>query len=219
VKRVNRFVVEIAIGNKHYRAAINNTGRLEQFLVGNREAYCLPQSPGYKTDFKLFAIQDGNAGAIIDTQLQMRAFEQALDRKLIPWLDKCKFVRRNARLGSSLIDYLLDCGGRNLYLEVKSAVLRNGNSAMYPDCPTARGRRHIMELTQQVKTGGKAIILFIAALDGVDAFKPDKDSDPELYYLLVKAVQAGVQARAINMVYRPEDSFIYLTDSDITALI
>jgi sugar fermentation stimulation protein A len=219
VKRVNRFVVEIAIETKHYRASINNTGRLEQFLVGGREAYCVPQDKGRKTDYKLFAIEDGNAAAIIDTQLQMRAFEQSLEGNMIPWLDGCRFVRRNARLGRSVIDYLLDCGGENVYLEVKSAVLRDGDYAMYPDCPTDRGRRHIMELTGHVKTGGMAIILFIAALEGVNAFKPDVASDPELYELLVKSVQAGVQARAINIAYSPEDSFIYLYEPDMTVLI
>jgi sugar fermentation stimulation protein A len=219
IKRLNRFVVKIAVGDGHYHASINNTGRLKQFLVEGRTAYCVPQKKGHKTDYKLFAIKDSNTGAIIDTRLQMQAFERALNKDLISWLKGCEFIRRDARLNSSVIDYLLECNGSDLYLEVKSAVLRNGSSAMYPDCPTARGRRHIAELTEYVRAGGRATILFIAALDGVSSFKPDKDSDPELYYLLVKAVQAGVRTRAINMVYRPEDSYIYLAEPDMTVLI
>jgi sugar fermentation stimulation protein A len=219
VKRLNRFVVEIAVGDANYHASINNTGRLKQFLVEGRTAYCLPQKKGHKTDYKLFAVKDGNTGAIIDTRLQMNTFERLLNKGLIPWLKGCTFIRRDARLKGSVIDYLLECNGSDFYLEVKSAVLRNGSSAMYPDCPTARGRRHIAELTEYVRAGGRAAILFIAALDEVNSFKPDKDSDPELYYLLVKAVQAGVQTRAINMVYQPEDSYIYLAEADMTVLI
>ena len=219
VKRLNRFVVEIMVGDKHYIASINNTGRLKQFLVEGGEAYCIPQEKGHKTDYKLFAVKDGNAGAVIDTRLQMNAFEQAVNKNLIRWLKGCKFIRRDARLKTSVIDYLLECNGSDLYLEVKSAVLRNGDFALYPDCPTARGRRHIAKLSAYAKAGGRATILFIAALDGVNNFKPNKDSDPELYYLLVKAVQSGVQTRAINMIYQPEDSCIYLAESDMTVLI
>jgi sugar fermentation stimulation protein A len=219
VKRLNRFVVEIMLGDKNYRASINNTGRLKQFLVEGGTAYCIPQKKGNKTDYKLFAVKDGDAGAVIDTRLQMDAFERVLHKGLIPWLKDCTFIRRDARLNGSVIDYMLECNGSDLYLEVKSAVLRNGSSAMYPDCPTARGRRHIAELTEYVRAGGQATILFIAALDGVSSFKPDKDSDPELYYLLVKAVQAGVGTKAINMIYQPEDSYIYLAEADMMVLI
>jgi len=80
-------------------------------------------------------------GALIDNQLQMKAFEKSLEANLIPWLLGCHILKRNAKLGASRIDYLLDCNGKKVYLEVKSAVLREGDYAMYPDCPSDRGRK------------------------------------------------------------------------------
>ncbi|MDP3879458.1 MAG: DNA/RNA nuclease SfsA, partial [Dehalococcoidales bacterium] len=142
-------------------------------------------------------------------------FEKALEMRLIPWLDDCRSFRRNARLGDSVIDYLLEGDGEQVYLEVKSAVLRQGHYAMYPDCPSARGRRHIRELTQHVSEGGRAIILFIAALPGVTAFKPNQSGDPELCDLLAEARKAGVELRSIGMYYHPEDSYLYLSSPDL----
>lgn len=146
----------------------------------------------------------------------MKAFEKSLEVKLIPWLRGCRILKRNAKLGNSLIDYLLECNGEEVYLEVKSAVLRQEHYAMYPDCPSTRGRKHIKELTNHLREGGKAIILFIAALPKVTAFKPNRSADPELYELLLEAQKAGVEIKSIGMVYNPEDSFVYLFHPDLS---
>lgn len=215
VNRANRFVVKVRLAGNYYQAYINNTGRLHQFLVRGKTGFCLRQEVGRKTDLKLFSIKDRGLGAIIDTQLQMRAFEKSLEMRVVPWLKDGKVLKRNARLGNSLIDYLLECGGEKIYLEVKSAVLREDYYAMYPDCPSARGRKHITELSNHVRSGGKAIILFIAALPRIKAFKPNRPADPELYQLLIQAHQVGVKIESINMIYHPEDSFVYLSNAEL----
>jgi sugar fermentation stimulation protein A len=214
--RLNRFVVQVEIGGLPYRASINNTGRLLEFLAPGGRGFCVRRGKPLKTDFRLFAIEDKGQGAIIDTQLQMTAFERALEMRAVPWLSGYRMVRRNAPLGgNSLIDYLLtDCGGKAC-LEVKSAALREGEYAMYPDCPTARGRKHIQELTGHCRKGGKAFILFMAALPDIRAFRPCQEADPEVFRLLGEARRAGVVLKAINIVYRPDDSSIILLNPDL----
>jgi len=215
VERINRFVVLVQLNGKKYRAYINNTGRLSDFLVKGRVGFCVSNERPGKTDYRLFALQDEALGAVIDTQLQMRAFEQALMLGCIPWLDRCKMLKRNAVLGRSLIDYLLVCDGEQVYLEIKSAVLRRGRYASYPDCPSARGRKHIRELWRYVEQGGRAILLFIAALPGANAFRPNCAVDPQLCHLLSRAYRAGVDVRAMGMHYDARDSSIYLSSPDI----
>ena len=146
IERINRFVVQIETGGKYSRAHINNSGRLQEFLIRGKRAFCFETPHTAKTGFRLFAIEEKNLGAIIDTQLQMRAFETAQKQGLIPWLREGVIMKRNARLGGSLIDYFLEIKGNPVYLEVKSAVLREGDFAMYPDCPTLRGQSHVVEL-------------------------------------------------------------------------
>jgi len=216
IQRINRFVVEVQIEEKLFRASINNTGKLTQFLVKGKKAFCLSHDKPGKTDFKLFSIMDGDHAAIIDTRLQMRAFERSIEMGLIPWLRGYEKFKRNARLGSSLIDYLVEGDGPQLYLEAKSAVMREHRYAMYPDCPSARGRKHISELTEHANQGGKALLLFIAALPSVEAFKPYEVGDPELYELLQKAHRAGVEIRSIGMSYHPQDTYIHVFAPDLS---
>jgi len=210
VERVNRFVVKISVNAKLYRAYINNTGRLLEYLDEGREGFCVKTRETGRTDCRLFSVKDDGLGAVIDTQLQMKVFEKALEMQMVPWIYRCKIQRRNAKLGESLIDYLMDCTGRNIYLEVKSAVLREGEYAMYPDRPSVRGRRHIKELTDHVKREGQGIILFIAALPRVKAFKPNRAADPEFHELLRGAQENGVDVKSIGLHYNPDDSFVYL---------
>jgi len=100
-------------------------------------------------------------------------------------------------------------------LEVKSAVLRGGKYAMYPDCPSMRGRRHIAELTSHVRNGGYGMILFIAALPNVKAFKPNSSVDPEMSRLLIKAKKAGVEIRALEIYYNSKDQYVYLSKPNL----
>ncbi|MDP2730012.1 MAG: DNA/RNA nuclease SfsA [Dehalococcoidales bacterium] len=215
VERLNRFVVKVCHDSHYYRAHINNTGRLSEFLIKGRKGFCIRQEEGRKTDYRLFAVEESNLGAIIDTQLQMKAFEKSLAINLIPWLKGYKVLKRNARSGNSLIDYLLVSDAQEIFLEVKSAALREGDYAMYPDCPSSRGRKHIRELTSCLNRGGKAIIVFIAALPEVQAFKPNKAADPELYDLLVEAHKVGVEVRSIALYYNPKSFSVHLSNTDL----
>lgn len=215
LERVNRFVVKIQLKEKHCDAYINNTGRLYEFLLNGRKAFCIKTDKRGKTDYRLFSVEESGYGAIIDTNLQMKVFEELLKMGLISWLEGCSIKKRNIRLGDSLIDYLIDCNGKEVYLEVKSAALREGNYAMYPDCPSLRGRRHIKDLIDYAKKGERTIILFIAALPCVKAFKPYKSGDEEVYDLLKRADRLGVEIRSIGIYYNPDDSFVYLFNPDL----
>lgn len=208
-------MVKIEIRGKPFRAHINNTGRLSEFMNRGGIAFCFPNEHLVKTGFRLFAVGERGLGCLIDTQLQMKAFEKALDSNLIPWLRGCRMIKKNAKLGTSLIDYLLDCGSQEVFLEVKSVVLRENQYAMYPDCPSERGQKHIKEITDYVRKGGKALILFMAALPQVRAFKPNKPADPLLNNFLVEASRIGVRVKSIGLFYHPQDSGVYFYNPDL----
>lgn len=215
VRRLNRFVVEIEVGGRLQKAHLNNTGRLKEYLIKEKKAYCIAKKDG-KAPYRLFAIEDLEKAALIDTQFQMRAFERALEFDLIPWL-KCKKFKRNQRIGDSLIDYRFFCQ-ETMYMEVKSAALRVGNYAMYPDCPSIRGRRHISQLIAAAENY-KTYILFIAAVPGVRAFKPNEKADPIIAELLRNATACGVEIRAINLVYDPDTHSVLLIDPDMPVVV
>jgi sugar fermentation stimulation protein A len=210
VKRLNRFVVEIRVGGNTKKAYLNNTGRLSEYLIRGKRAYCVWGQKG-KTGCRLFAVEDRGLAALIDTQFQMRAFERAIELGLIPWL-RCRNFKRNQRIGDSLIDYLFFCP-EEVYLEAKSAAMRRGDYAMYPDCPSLRGRKHISELIK-VADKYRTCILFIAAVPGVKAFKPNEEADPTIAKLLYEADKRGVEIRSINLIFDPNISSIVLLNPD-----
>lgn len=220
VKKLNRFVVIVKINGKEERAWINNTGRLTEFMVKGMQAYCHPHG-GKATGYRLFAISElGGKGALIDTMYQMRSFERAVEDGRIPWLEGWKISAREPRLGTGKTDYRLeDDNGSEALLEVKSAVLRVGDMASYPDCPTLRGQRHIRELTEHVRKGGKAFVCFASALPGVTGFTPYEKGDPQIPILLKKAEKAGVEIRAVSMHYDPEVEGVVLDEADLRVQI
>ena len=63
------------------------------------------------------------------------------------------------------------------------------------------------------------MILFIAALPEVEAFKPNRDADPEMYRLLLEARRSGVEMKSIGLHYSPEDSSIYLFNPDLEVIL
>ena len=215
LERINKFVAKVVLDGKVQLSYVNNTGRLSKYLSRGRIGFCVFHEGKRKTRCRLFAIKEGSLAVLIDTGLQMKALEKAIALECIPWIKKCRILKRNVKLGASYIDYLLECSGRRAYLEVKSAVLRNGRYAMYPDCPSSRGRKHIRELIDHVRKGGLGIILFIAAMPRVEAFKPNNAADPEIGRLLFEAEKAGVSIRAIGMYYDPEKSSISLSKPDL----
>lgn len=193
LRRLNRFVVEVEFNGKIERAYINNTGRLEELIFGGNEGICLKKQG--KIPYRLFAVRCDGGYALIDTRFQMQVFEENVQK--IPWIG-CKNFRRDVKVGNSRIDYLFQCD-EDVFVELKSAALKSGRYAMYPDCPTQRGRKHIEEMLKLAEEGERAVIVFVAAVPDVDTFKPNRNADPELYELLVEADKKGVEIRAIHV--------------------
>lgn len=215
VKRLNRFVVEIKTKEgKHDLASINNTGRLQEFLIYGKTGYCLKRERPGKTGYRLVAIEDAGAGALIDTNLQMKSFEVALEKSYISWLKGYRIVKRNPKINRSMLDYLLAKDDKEIYLEIKSAVLRKGDLASYPDCPSERGRRHIRELIE-IAGEKAAMILFISGLRGVKGFIPNDDADPEIRHLLRKAKKKDVEIKALSMFLDTATGYVVLENPDL----
>jgi len=221
VKRLNRFVVEIKDHNgKTARACINNTGRLEGYLEKGKTGFCIRNKPGMKTDYRLFSIKiNEEFSTIIDTNMQMRAFEKTLELGVVPWLKNCRCVKRNVRLGKSVIDYLIKCDEKEIYLEVKSAVKRKNIFAMYPDAPSERGRKHIIELKNAIKKEKNAMVVFISSLPNVKAFKPSEEIDPMLNEILKTAYKNGLKINSLNIYYNQKDGKIYLENPDLEIIL
>lgn len=198
-RRLNRFVGEALVNGKLERIHITNTGRLEEYLVDGRNCLVIPIN-GRKLKYRLVAVEDTGGYAIIDTRTQSRAFEAAVERSLICGVEGCRIKGKEPRVGNSKFDYLLECSSGKVLVETKSAVLRGPHGeAMYPDCPSDRGLRHINHLIELHRAGRRVAIIFTAALPGATCFKPYREGDPRIYDALGNAHREGVPILAYSI--------------------
>ena len=77
IRRINRFVVEVIVDDRRDFAHINNTGRLQEYLIKGKEGFCLKFEKPKKTKYRLFSIAVNEYAALIDTWIQSKAFEKA----------------------------------------------------------------------------------------------------------------------------------------------
>ncbi len=214
VSRLNRFVVVIDVGGGLSLAHLTNTGRLVDHVTPGRECLCTAID-GPKLRYRLIAVEDIGGYAVVDTVTQSKVFEYLLNNNYIPWLPpSCEVYKRNFRLGGEIIDYALKCVEDIRLVELKSAVLRvDGSYASYPDCPTVRGRKQISVLANHVENY-KPIVVFIASIPNVTAFKPYRVGDPEIIDVLKYSSERGVEFRAISL-YLTDDWWVVLVNADL----
>ncbi len=201
VKRINRFVVEVLVGGQRVLSHLSNTGRLEQYMIPGRECI-MAKIKGKKLKHRIIGVKEEGfeAYALVDTFLQNKAFSIAVEENLLPFTRGCRVVKINPRRNTSVFDFLLECGGEEVIVETKSAILRGANGeALYPDCPTRRGQRHVEELFSLYKAGTKAMMVFIAAFPGARCFMPNRGADKRFYCLLSRAFQKGLPVHAIGV--------------------
>jgi len=214
VRRINRFVVETRIDGRRIYAHLTNTGRLVEYLVSGRGCL-LSRISGGRLKYRLISIEDGDGYAIIDTLTQNRAFIKLIEMDGIRWLRGYRVKSINPRIDGLRLDYVLSNRVRDIYVETKSAVLRGeNNEAMYPDCPTIRGRRHIGRIIDMYRSGYDVMLIFIAGLPGARCFKPYHNGDRVTASLIGEAYVTGVPVKAIS-IYMDGDGSILLDNDDL----
>ena len=73
-------------------------------------------------------------------------------------------LRREVNYGrNSRIDLLLECAQKGLcYVEIKNVHLsRRHGLAEFPDSVTARGAKHLAEMSDMVRAGHRAVMVFL----------------------------------------------------------
>jgi len=74
--------------------------------------------------------------------------------------------------------------------------MREPRLAEFPDCRTARGARHLDELSAITATGARAVLLFIIQIPSADRFTIARDIDPAYAAAFDRARAKGVETLA-----------------------
>ena len=108
-------------------------------------------------------------------------------------------VRREVKYGkASRVDFLLEAPRRPpCFLEIKNVhLMRRPCLAEFPDAVTKRGARHLVELSDMVVAGARAVMLFLVQIGSAERFALARDIDPGYGKAYDAARAAGVEAVA-----------------------
>ncbi|MGG7645324.1 DNA/RNA nuclease SfsA [Rhodovulum sp. YNF3179] len=152
-----------------------------------------------KFSWKLVDLGGGHFAGI-DTGVPNRVVRAALEHRAVPGLSGYDSVRPEVKYGrGSRVDFLLEGPAGATYVEVKNVHLRrDGSWAEFPDCVTARGAKHLAELSDMVAAGHRAVMLYLVQRTDCDAFRLAGDIDPAYAAAFDLARAAGVEMLAFG---------------------
>lgn len=149
---------------------------------------------------------DGGDFTGVDTSVPNRALKAALMAGEVPGLQYPE-VRPEVKYGeNSRIDFLLSDGDKRAFVEVKSVTLsRQPGFAEFPDSVTARGLKHLGELSTVAQAGDRAVMLYLVQRTDCDRVGIAGDIDPAYAAGLAQARAAGVEVLAFDCRISPEE--------------
>ncbi len=199
-RRYKRFFADVELEDGSILTAhCPNTGSLRGCLVeGARVMLRDSNNPKRKLRYTWQAIELDGTWVNVDTLLPNHVVREGIEQGRVPALAGYETIRSEVAYGNrSRIDLLLsDPEKPDCYVEVKSTTLVDGETAMFPDAETERGRKHLGELAKMVEAGHRAVQLFLISRDDVSVFKPADHIDPAYGEGLRSVREQGVEVFA-----------------------
>lgn len=199
VRRLNRFLALVRIGDNECPAHLPNSGRLNELLRYNQRVMLMKHiSPVRKTNYDITLVCLAHCYVCVDARLPPALLKEAINNGRIPALRNYRIAGTEVSVGDSRIDLLLQCKGQRCWVEAKSVTLVKNGIALFPDAPTERGRRHIEQLLEMKTANDEAIMAFVVQRPDAHAFAPNWERDEKFARALIEAKAAGLRIIALR---------------------
>ncbi|NOZ59723.1 MAG: DNA/RNA nuclease SfsA [Euryarchaeota archaeon] len=196
LQRLNRFACLVEVSGRAMRAYLPNPGRLQELLVEGAEVLLRRGgAAGRKTTCDLIGVKAGETWVSIDARVPNALFKEAMELGSLREFAGYRVAREEVKFGESRLDFLLQ-GEPPCLVEVKSCTLVEEGVARFPDAPTARGRRHLLELIKAKNAGYRCAVVFVIQRSDAFAFAPNDATDSAFGEALREAARRGVEVLA-----------------------
>ena len=195
IKRYKRFFADIKIKEEIVTAHCPNTGSMKGLLdEGNEVFISQNDDPKRKLKYTLEIVKVKKNLFGINTHFANKIAYHGLLNNLVRELANNDSIKPEVFFNKETrFDFLIEKNRQKIFVEVKNVtLLRNEKTAEFPDAITSRGSKHLKTLTEAIKKGYKAYLLFLVQIDGVENFKIAKDIDMEYYENYLLAKKSGV---------------------------
>jgi sugar fermentation stimulation protein A len=215
IKRYKRFLSDIRLADGAVVTAhCANSGSMMGLTEPDSAVWLSPaRNPDRKLKYT-WELASGTDGDLvgINTSLPNGIVADAVADGKITELSGYASRRREVKYGkNSRIDLLLEDAERPpCYVEVKSVTLKRGNGAAggvaeFPDAVTARGAKHLAELSDMVAEGHRAVMLYLVQRQDCAIFDVAADIDPAYAAALADARKRGVETLCYSCIVSPEE--------------
>jgi sugar fermentation stimulation protein A len=207
LRRYKRFLADAELDSgESLTVHCPNPGSMLGLSDPGAEIWLSPAPPGRKLPFGWELVRVGEHLVGINTMWPNRLAAEAIAAGRIEPLRGYETVRREIRYGvNSRIDLLLESPHRPpCYVEIKNVHLKRADGAEFPDCVTARGAKHLAELSAMVEAGNRAAMLYVVQRDDCEHFSLAEDIDPAYVAAFDRARRAGVEMLCYRCTVSPE---------------
>lgn len=209
VQRLNRFIAEVDLNGEIVKVHVKNTGRCKELFIEGARVFLEPaKNPDRKTKFSLVALYKDDLLINIDSQIPNYVAREAVlsNPYLKDIFGEVTYLKNEVTYGKSRFDlyYENDNKGTKGYIEVKGVTLEIDGMVKFPDAPTTRGTKHVLELIESTKEGFKSYILFVIQLSPATYFTPNDVTDPDFANALKLARDAGVGILCFDSLIEPD---------------
>lgn len=214
VKRYKRFLADVILDTGEALTAVcPNTGSMRGLTTPGATIW-LSESDSptrkYRHTWEMIETDLGKGPTVvgINTGHPNALVAEAIAARRVKALAGYPNRRREVKYGvNSRIDLLLEDPKRGLcYVEVKNVhLMRAEGVAEFPDSVTERGAKHLHEMSEMVRQGHRAMMVFLIQRQDARQFALATDIDPAYAAAFAQARAAGVEAIALRCRMSPEE--------------